>query len=57
MQIAQAIEIIEQYREQEGLGFLEALVEIRQSPEQFSNQQILAYRIFMMMGQEMFQPA
>ena len=56
MQIAQAIEIIEQYREQEGLGFLEALVEIRQSPEQFSNQQILAYRIFMMMGQEMFQP-
>ena len=40
MQIAQAIEIIEEYRQDYGLGFLEALIEIRQNPEEFSERQI-----------------
>jgi hypothetical protein len=57
MNIAQAIEIIEQYREQYGLGFLEALMEIRQNPEEVNERLLIAYRVFINAGQQMFAPA
>ena len=57
MQIAQAIQIIEEYRQDYGLGFLEALIEIRQNPEEFSERQLIAYRVFMNDARQMFEPA
>lgn len=57
MQIDQAIEIIEQYRGDYGIGFLEALIEMRQNPEEFSERQLIAYRVFMNDARQMFQPA
>lgn len=57
MQIDQAIAIIEEYRQDCGIGFLEALIEIRQNPEEFSEQQLIAYRIFMNDARQMFEPA
>lgn len=57
MNIAQAIELIEQYREQYGMDFLEALMEIRQNPEEVNERLLIAYRVFMNVGQEFFAPA
>ena len=57
MQIDQAIAIIEEYRQDYGIGFLEALIEIRQNPEEFSEQQLIAYRVFTNDARQMFQAA
>ena len=57
MQIDQAIKIIEEYRQDYGIGFLEALIEISQNPEEFSEQQLIAFRIFMNDARQMFEPA
>ena len=58
MQIEQAIEIIQEYQEQLGfLGILEALQEMQNYPEELNNSQLVAYRLFMMLGGQMFAAA
>ena len=59
MEIGQAIEIIEEYRQEQGIFFLEALIEIREDLEEGNVAPLLgaAYRRFMVDGQRMFAPA
>lgn len=58
MQIEQAIEIIQEYQEQLGFpGILEALQEMQNYPEELNNSQLVAYRLFMMLGGQMFAAA
>ena len=58
MQIEQAIEIIQDYQARLGLpGILEALQEMQNYPEELNNSQLVAYRLFMMLGGQMFAAA
>jgi len=58
MNIAQAIQIINQYQEQIGINdILAALQEMQNAPEELNGQQLAAYNVFMAAGQAMFAPA
>lgn len=58
MNIAQAIEIIEDFQAENGYPYiLEALQGMQDDLEALSEQQLLAYRVFMMIGQQFFEPA
>jgi|FreactTroBogLake_1042271.scaffolds.fasta_scaffold182250_1 hypothetical protein len=58
MQIAQAIEIIQEYQVQNALPFiLEAVIDMQDNREDLNPQQLIALNVFVAMGQQMFAPA
>ena len=58
MNIAQAIVIIEEFQADNGYPYiLEALQGMQEDLEALNEQQLIAYRVFMMMGQQFFAAA
>ena len=58
MNIQQAIEIIEDYQADNGYPFiLEALQGMQADLEALNERQLIAYRVFMRLGQQMFAAA
>lgn len=57
MELAQATASIQQIAEQNGMGFLEQLMEMADNLEQYNRSSRIAYRLVMQAGNEMFAPA
>ena len=57
MDIAKACEFVEAKAASQGIGILELLIDMRQSPEDYTAQELAAYRRFMADAQRMFAPA
>ena len=57
MNIAEACEFVQTKAASQGIGILELLIDMRQAPEDYTAQELAAYRVFMADAQRMFAPA
>lgn len=56
MNISEACEVITDLAKDHGEGVLETLIYMRDNLEDFSDREVLAFRLFMNAGYEMFKP-
>jgi len=56
MKLAEACDLITDLSQDHGSGVLETLVYMRDNLDDFSEREVLAFRIFMNAGYEMFKP-
>jgi len=56
MKLAEACNLITELSQDHGSGVLETLVYMRDNLDDFSEREVLAFRIFMNAGYEMFKP-
>lgn len=56
MEMKTACGIVQDFADSRGLGLLEGLEEMSQHLDYISEREVIAYRMFMRAGQEMFKP-